>query len=424
MTEQEWLNFDRRHLWHPYDDTSDPTPVNRAVRAEGVWIETADGTRWIDAVSSWWCTAHGHGHPAIRTAIERQLADFSQVMFAGFTHRPAIRLAEQLLPVAPAGMERVFFSDSGSIAAEVAIKMALQYQYSTGHPTRQKLLTVRGGYHGDTLGTMALGDPDGMHHYFAAMLPQNFFAPAPPLDFDAEWEDSALDPVREILAAHESEIAGIMLEPIFQGAGGMRFYHPAYLRGLRELCDRHGILLILDEIATGFGRTGRFFASEYAGIAPDIMCVGKALTGGAITLAATLATGRVAAGIAGGKPGRLMHGPTFMANPLACAAGCASLELFATGKWLPQVEAIEAQLRRELAPAAKLSNVAGVRSLGAIGVIELKKAVPAREIMELLRQRGVWLRPFGNYLYTMPPFVITPEELTQVTGVMLEIAAR
>ena len=417
------LEFDRRHVWHPYASATEPPPVNCAVKAAGSVITLADGTELIDGLSSWWCVAHGHNHPRLTAAIREQLAEFCQIMFAGFTHAPAVELSRRLLAVVPEGMSRVFFADSGSIAVEVAVKMALQYQFSTGHGSRTRMLTVRGGYHGDTVGTMALSDPDGMHGCFAHVLPRHIFAPVPPVAFGAEWDDAALEPVAELLERHENEIAGMILEPIFQGAGGMRFYHPAYLRGLRELCDRHGVLLVLDEVATGFGRTGKFFAAEYAGISPDIMCVGKALTGGTVTLAATLCNERVAAGISEGAPGRLMHGPTFMANPLACAAGCASLALFEEYDWAEKVRRIEAQLRRELTPAGALPAVAEVRVLGAVGVIELKQAVSPGALMPFLLREGVWLRPIGRYLYTMPPFVISASELSRVTGVMVRIAA-
>lgn len=417
------LAVDRDHIWHPYGSSLQPSPVNLAVRCHGVKIELSDGTELVDGISSWWCVAHGHNHPKIVTAIKEQLDRFSQVMFAGFTHEPAVRLTEKLLEVVPAGLTRVFFADSGSIAAEVAIKMALQYQYSIGNASRGRILTVRGGYHGDTIGTMALGDPDGMHRYFHGMLPKAFFLPAPQPAFGEPWDDSVMEKAEEMLERHGDEIAAVMLEPIFQGAGGMHFYHPRFLVELRKLCDRYGVLLVFDEVATGFGRTGKYFASEYANVSPDIMCIGKALTGGAITLAATLCTDKVARGISGGAPGRLMHGPTFMANPLACAAGCASLDLFQEYDWAGNVARIEEQLKRELAPAALMTNVASVRSLGAIGVIELKSPVGPGEIMSMLLERGVWLRPFGNYLYTMPPLVIGEEDLRKVTSAMLDIAA-
>lgn len=417
------LAYDREHLWHPYGSSIHPAPVNPVARTEGVFIELADGTRMIDGISSWWCMAHGHNHPKIVAAIKKQLDLFPQVMFAGFTHEPAVELARKLLEVVPPGLEHVFYADSGSIAAEVAIKMALQYQYSTGNVDRDRMLTVRGGYHGDTLGTMALGDPEGMHRYFQGMIPHNFFVSAPQPAFGEEWNPAVMEEIEGKFERCGDQIAGVMLEPVFQGAGGMRFYHPHFLTALRELCDRHGILMIFDEIATGFGRTGKFFAAEYAGVTPDIMCVGKALTGGAITLAATLCTEKVAYGISAGAPGKLMHGPTFMASPLACAAGCASLDLFRETDWQGSVRRIENQLKRELAAANGLPNVADVRVLGAIGVIELRHAVDPGDIMRFLVERGVWLRPFDKYLYTMPPFVIGEEELRKVTAAMVEIAA-
>jgi adenosylmethionine-8-amino-7-oxononanoate aminotransferase len=417
------LEFDRAHLWHPYGSMREPAPVNPVAAAHGVRITLADGTELIDAVSSWWCMAHGHNHPKITVAVKAQLDKFAQVMFAGFTHAPAVELGKKLLAVLPPGLTKVFYADSGSIAAEVAIKMALQYQHGIGAAGRNRLLTVRGGYHGDTLATMALGDPDGMHAGFAGVMPKPFFVGAPGCRFDEPWDDRYFREVEETVGRHGDEIAAVMLEPVFQGAGGMRFYSPQYLVRLRELCDRTGILLICDEIATGFGRTGEFFACGHAGISPDIICVGKALTGGVITLAATCCTDRVADGISQGRPGKLMHGPTFMASPLACAAGCASLDLFRESDWRQAVRRIEAQLKRELAPAAEFAGVADVRVLGAIGVIELKKPVAPAEIQGLLLRRGVWLRPFDRYLYTMPPLVISPEELSRVSSAMLAIAA-
>ena len=419
---EELLQFDRQHLWHPYASATEPPPVLPVRSASGVNLRLFDGTELIDGISSWWCVAHGHNHPAIRLAIEEQLGEFCQVMFAGFTHRNAARLAELLLERAP-GLSRVFYADSGSVAVEVAIKMALQYQYAAGRPGRTRLVTVRGGYHGDTAGAMAVCDPEGMHRLFAPLLAQHRFLERPACAFDQAWNETFARRFREELAALDpAELAGVILEPIFQGAGGMYFYHPEYLRLLRAWCSEHDVLLIFDEIASGCGRTGKFFAMEHAGVTPDLLCVGKALTGGAITLAAVLSSERVAGGISSGEPGKFMHGPTFMANPLACAAGRASLELFATDEWRGQVAAIERQLRAELAPAATLPGVRAVRALGAVGVIELEQALSPAAILPVLLRHGVWLRPFGNFLYTMPPFIITPAELSRVTGCMLELA--
>lgn len=418
------LAFDRAHVWHPYGSATAPSPVSPVASAAGVWITLADGTRLIDAVSAWWCVAHGHNPPVIVEAVKAQLDRFAQVMFAGFTHAPAVELAERLLAVLPAGMDRVFYADSGSIAAEVAMKMALQYQHGRGRRSRKRLLTVRGGYHGDTLGTMALGDPDGMHGYFAGVLPEMLFAPRPGPAFGAAWDGDSLAGCEALLRRHRDEIAAVMLEPVFQGAGGMYFYTPEYLVRLRKLCTEYGVLLIFDEIATGFGRTGEFFAADHAGVSPDIICVGKALTGGVITLAAACCTAEVAAGISAGSPGRLMHGPTFMASPPACAAGVASLDLFASNDWRGAVKRIETQLKRELAPARACENVADVRVLGAVGVIELKRAVSPDDLHGLLLEHGVWLRSFDRFLYAMPPFVITASELGRVTAAMLAVAQR
>lgn len=410
------LEFDRKHLYHPYASTTEPPPVLEVRRAEGVFIELADGRKMIDGVSSWWCVAHGHGHPAIVAAMERQLKAFSQVMFAGFTHGPAAELAEKLLTVYP-GMDRVFYVDSGSVAAEVAVKMAIQYQFARGRGGRRKLAALRGGYHGDTLGAMALCDPEGMHGMFTDVLAAHHFLPRPKCVFDASW-DGGGEVAAALSALDSAEIAGVIAEPVFQGAGGMRFYHPDYLKLLRAWCDAHDVLLIFDEIASGFGRTGRMFAAEHANVAPDLVLLGKGLTGGAVGLAAVLCAERVAAAISGGKPGKFMHGPTFMANPLACAAGCASLDLFAAGAWRTHVPQLENQLRQELEPARGRAGVRDVRVLGAVGVIELETPLDPARILPTLLEHGVWLRPFGNYLYTMPPLVTEAKELSRVTACM------
>lgn len=411
------------NLWHPYDSAVNPAPVFTVRSALGLELELATGERLLDAVSSWWCVAHGHRHPAIIKAMQNQMDRMTHVMFAGLTHESAETLARHLVEIAPGPMDKVFFSDSGSVAVEVAVKMALQYQTQARRPSRCRLFTLRGGYHGDTLGTMALGDPDGMHQSFAKMMPANIFGPRPEIAFDQPWRDDAADEIKETFFAHRDEVAAVIVEPVFQGAGGMRFYHPEYLRKLRMWCDELEILLIFDEIATGFWRTGRRFAADYAGVAPDILCLGKALTGGAITLAATLCRAEVAAVISR-DGGKLMHGPTFMANPLACAAGCASLELFAAPGWLEKVAAIEKTLRAGLEPARNLANVADVRVLGAVGVIELVKPVRPADIRELLLKHRVWLRPFDRYLYTMPPLVSNEASLRRITAAMCDIAGR
>ncbi len=418
------LDADRRLLWHPYASMTQPPPVNFAVSARGTRIRLADGAELIDGVSSWWCMCHGHNHPKIVEAVRRQSEKIMQIMFAGFTHEPAIRLAELLARRTPAGVDKVFFADSGSVAVECAAKLAIQYQIAAGRPERRRLAALRGGYHGDTSGAMALSDPGGMHRMFSGILAKHYFAPRPEIPFGAEWNDDDFRPMAELLEQHDDEIAAVIVEPVFQGANAMWFYHPEYLRRLRRACDEHGILLILDEVATGFGRLGRYFASEFAGIIPDIQCVGKGLTGGAITLAAAIASGRVAETVSAGEPGKFLHGPTFMANPLACAAGCASLELFDEYDWQGRVLAIQEQLRRELTPLLEIENVAAVRALGAVGVVELRSTPSPETVQQLVRETGVWLRPFGPWLYTMPPFITPPEEITRIVQAMAEIAER
>ncbi len=418
MNREELLAVDRSHLWHPYASISAPPPVNLAVAAHGTHIRLDDGLELIDGISSWWCMAHGHNHPAIVAAIRAQAEKFAQVMFAGFTHEPAIELAAELVKHTPAGVNKIFFADSGSVAVECAAKMAVQYQFAAGHPRRCRLAALRGGYHGDTAGAMALCDPEGMHQVFHGYLQQNFFLPKPRIPFDGEWDESEFKPMEELLDRHGDEIAAVFIEPVFQGGNAMWFYHPMYMKKLREACSERGILLAIDEIATGFGRIGRYFACEYAGVTPDIMCVGKGLTGGSITLAAAIASEQVAETICATPPGKFMHGPTFMANPVACAAGVASLRLFDSYDWKAKVDAIESQLKRELAPYREHPNVTDVRVLGAIGVVELKTPPAPERVQKLVRETGVWLRPFGPWLYTMPPFVTPPEEISIIVDAM------
>lgn len=414
--------LDRAHVWHPYSPlpcSPDPLPV---VSAQGVRLRLADGRELIDGMSSWWCAIHGYRHPAIDAAVQAQLRRMAHVMFGGLTHEGAVRLATRLVELTPPGLEHVFFADSGSVAVEVAIKMALQYWRSRGQPARRRLLTVRGGYHGDTFGAMALCDPiGGMHHLFTGTLAEHVFVARPPDGFasppDADWEAA----VRATFARHAPELAGAIIEPVVQGAGGMRFHSPAVVALLRDCCDEHGLLLIADEIATGFGRSGALFACQHAGVAPDLMCVGKALTGGYLSLAATLCTAEIAQAISGGPGGALMHGPTFMANPLACAAALASLELLDAG-WRADVRRIERGLARGLAGARNLGCVADVRVLGAIGVIELRQAVDLALARDVAVERGVWLRPFRELIYTMPPYVIGEDELAALTDAMLAVA--
>jgi adenosylmethionine-8-amino-7-oxononanoate aminotransferase len=407
------LRFDREHLWHPYTSLVEPQPVEPVVSAEGVRLRLADGSELVDGMSSWWAAIHGYRHPALDAALRAQLDRMAHVMFGGLTHEPAVALARRLVALLPAGLDRVFFCDSGSVAVEVAIKMALQYWRGRGDARRTRLLTVRGGYHGDTFAAMSVCDPDtGMHALWRGVLAEQLFAERPRPRFDADWDPRAMDDVAGLLARHRDDVAAVVLEPVVQGAGGMWFYHPRYLRELRALCDEAGVLLVFDEIATGFGRTGRLFALEHAGVAPDILCVGKALTGGYLTLAATIASRAVADGIASGAHPTLMHGPTFMANPLACAAAGASLELLAT------------QLRAELAPARAAAAVADVRVLGAIGVVEMRAPVDARAAQRHFVARGTWVRPFGRLVYLMPPYVIAPDDLTRLTDAVVAWATR
>ncbi len=394
-------------------------PSQPVVSAEGVRLKLADGRELIDGMSSWWCAIHGYRHPALDAAAREQLGRMSHVMFGGLTHEPAVRLAERLTALAPAGLERVFFADSGSVSVEVAIKIAVQYQRAAGHAGRSRLLTVRGGYHGDTAAAMSVCDPvGGMHSLFTGLLPEQVFAERPPDGFDAPLDERWAASVRELAARHAHELAAVIAEPVVQGAGGMRFHSPGCVRLLREVCDEHGLLLILDEIATGFGRTGAMFASEHAGVSADVMCVGKALTGGYVTLAATLCTPRVAAAVSSGEGGGLMHGPTFMANPLACAVALASLDLLDGGDWRVDVARVEAALHDGLAPARELPGVADVRVLGAIGVIELERPVDMAAATRAAVERGVWLRPFRNLVYAMPPYVMGERDLAVVCEAM------
>ncbi len=421
-TARRLLDSDRLRLWHPYAPMTQPPPVNLAESARGTRIRLADGRELIDGVSSWWCMCHGHNHPKIVEAVRNQSEKLMQVMFAGFTHEPAVRLAELLIRRTPAGVNKVFFSDSGSVSVECAAKLAIQYQIDAGRPERKRLAALRGGYHGDTSGAMALSDPDGMHQMFSGILAKHHFAPRPEIPFGGEWDDAAFRPMAGLLEQYGSEIAAVILEPVFQGANAMRFYHPGYLRCLRRACDEQDILLIFDEVATGFGRLGKYFASEFAGVAPDIMCVGKGLTGGAITLAATIVSERVAETVSAGTPGQILHGPTFMANPMACAAGCASLELFDEYDWQRNVLAIERQLKAGLEALRELPAVADVRALGAVGVVELCSTPCPETVQRLVRETGVWLRPFGPWLYTMPPFITPPEEIGKIVAAMRRIA--
>jgi adenosylmethionine-8-amino-7-oxononanoate aminotransferase len=416
------LSKDAAHIWHPYSAVGSGLPVFPVVAAHGVRLTLANGNELIDGMASWWCMIHGYNHPVLNAAIEHQLKDMAHVMFGGLTHPPAIKLAERLIEITPDGLDLVFFADSGSVAVEVALKMAIQYWHSVGKPAKRRFVSLRNGYHGDTLHAMSVCDPiTGMHKLFNHLLPKQYFLPPPKAGFDAPADSADIDALARILLAHTDEVAALILEPVVQGAGGMRFYSPDYLRAAGQLCEQHGVLLIADEIATGFGRTGRLFACEHAAITPDILCLGKALTGGYMTMAATLTTRAIGEAIAQGEPGVFMHGPTFMANPLASAVSLASIDLLLDSPWRQRVGTIEQGLREGLMPCESLAHVNEVRVLGAIGVVELSNPVDMRRVQPLFVGQGVWVRPFGRLVYLMPPLIISATDLARLTSAVVTV---
>jgi adenosylmethionine-8-amino-7-oxononanoate aminotransferase len=422
MDEQQLLEIDASTVWHPYASVVDAPPVYPVESAHGVYINLSDGRQLLDGMSSWWCAIHGYNHPALNQAVNDQLNKMSHIMFGGLTHQPAVELAQLLTEITPAGLSKVFFSDSGSVAVEVALKMAIQYWHSQGQPQKNKILALEKGYHGDTFGAMSVCDPvTGMHHLFSNNLMSNIFAPAPEPSFDQTCEAHHIQALSNLFEQHQHELAAIILEPIVQGAGGMRFYSPAYLKHVRDLCDQHNVLLIADEIATGFGRTGKLFACEHAEISPDILCLGKALTGGYMTMAATLCNDTISNGICRGEAGVFMHGPTFMGNPLAAATALASTRLLLSGDWHSNIQRIEQQLLQGLGGCREFSEVADVRVLGAIGVVELKQPVAMAEIQKEFINEGIWVRPFGKLIYLMPPYIMANDELQQLTAAMKKV---
>ena len=424
--ESDIIRKDQQYVWHPYSSLTDPIPAYEVTSAEGVYLNLQDGRQLIDGMASWWCAIHGYNHPVLNQAAKDQIDRMSHVMFGGITHSPAVTLCEKLVELTPTGLTKVFLSDSGSVSVEVAIKMAFQYWISKKQPQKNKLLSLRGGYHGDTFAAMSVCDPqNGMHHIFNQVLPEHYFAPKPQTAFDQPFDKEDIGEFKAIIEANHQQIAAVILEPIVQGAGGMHFYSPDYLRHVRALCNEHNILLIADEIATGFGRTGKLFACEWAGISPDIMCLGKSLTGGYMTLAATLCSDEVSDGICEGEAGCFMHGPTFMGNPLACSVANASIDLLLSQDWQANIKRIESTFSAELELFDSLESVATTRCMGAIAVIEMKQPVNLAEIQKKFVEQGLWVRPFGKLVYLMPPFIMTDKQIEQlmrgVFGVLSEL---